>query len=1558
MNGKSMVKWILVALLAIWSSSFKLQAQLPLPPDPFYQLNAWYFLAPDWVSTAGDGPLSFTNVNNPPSFDGNALQVDSTNAAWMQYAIEDPYATNINFIYGAVEMWVLPDWNSGIGPGDWGRLIEVGAYSTNNPSSWWSLYLSPDGSRLNFSSETNGVFTNYLSVPIAWDTNDWNYICLTYSHVRSELYTNGVLAATGPGVFYTPSTAAFTNGFFVGSDMTGTEQSRASINDLATYNYAISVYEISNDYAVGLQWINGGGFHTDTGSSGPLPPGFSGGGTNGVEPHGETYTPDYGTNLWLEVTGITNTMVYLRLSNTVAAVEYQIWAISDLTQTNWVEEGFIDGSAVTNWTDTAISAFYPTSNLFLRACTVPDDGTGLSLAWELQYFGTNGVDPNADPAGDGWSNIQKYQNGMNPTNFYTPPAPQGVNVAYNTGTDEAVVSWQPSAGPVTGYVITDSDGNTINVSASTFSAIDDISSDTPDPFSGDIGTTISVQAKYGTNFSAKAGPFPVETAAILASIVPGPPGTAYLSVAGLPADTAAIRLTEIDSAIVAYYDTDPTVTNFDIPVGIFTNGLFQMANSAIVPDGYSRHLYPYAWRAQAVGPSGNGLSTVTPVDFDFTSSADGWTTCWLVPPFVDGRIQMKQNLIFQLRAALADGPFQYSEYNTNSVDWDHPYFFTSPTNYAFASYLYYNNEYANNFVVSLDAFQPFIENYFDRNFIFNGDYDDTGRIITGVDDRDTQFLSGGGYRSDFVDAVDFQVPYFDNLPMFAGGYQFAVSSATNFPAVLYTNDTRWLANSPLDGSTNDWARFGVSYNSADGSLSLAANVSNWFGLPFVSVEIATNGPLLTTLEAGYSTTASGYLYPETAQPQLGIVEYDYWPFGASPFHDFAQSSDFPGFGGMHVNHTNSVLLTAVGNAGFQLACFAKLAVTNGYPDAYGFLQQYFERAYQIDTNGFVTTNETGVLSPYGQFLATQPGPVALVTMPDVDTGERGTCTVYAVSLQLDKNHDGVMDTSMAGPDTTSQASPFVFWCNNNFDRWAFDSLSYTDDMDDVAPGTTDEQNLEPFVPDYDYRDVAGNRIIPCTRDLEDFARLWACGFTEQLLTNLPSGSQFSLSWGDVGSPNTNNPTIDVFQAADGLGGIGYLTNEDSADSQIDPSSHYYYGRLAPGSSIQMPAYQLGFGYTGGHFIWCGVTNGTGQLTLTITDGHSNVIVQTSAYIQIEDVKQLYERWTVGDLASIPPLATAGIAKGGVATNLDGFQFPHPQDTNTTYILHVHGYNMEAAEKDRFAETAFKRLYWQGYQGRFGEFRWPTTVQGLRNLFNAFNLSETNAWSSAAALYNLITNLDAEYSGNVYLTAHSHGNVVAGEALNRAGSQKIVKTYLAMQAAIAAHAYDSTTPDRYTPYYPDYYGQYWPNGGLPYFTNSAGARKYVNFLNTNDWALTFPWPHNQDLKPASGFLYGSDGSGTNFYMGDGDFHTLLVLPADRYTIFSYCDPAPSLALGAQTNVGGAFLVGSSYNQVELDLPPYSFGKLHLYHSGEFRSDNAQRWLFWDQALFQMGIKEEP
>jgi len=42
------------------------------------------------------------------------------------------------------------------------------------------------------------------------------------------------------------------------------------------------------------------------------------------------------------------------------------------------------------------------------------DTNGLPIPWELSYFGHTGVDPNADPDGDGMSNLQEYLAGTDP----------------------------------------------------------------------------------------------------------------------------------------------------------------------------------------------------------------------------------------------------------------------------------------------------------------------------------------------------------------------------------------------------------------------------------------------------------------------------------------------------------------------------------------------------------------------------------------------------------------------------------------------------------------------------------------------------------------------------------------------------------------------------------------------------------------------------------------------------------------------------------------------------------------------------------------------------------------------------------------------------------------------------------------------------------------------------------------------------------------------------------------------------------------------------------------
>jgi hypothetical protein len=1116
--------------------------------------------------------------------------------------------------------------------------------------------------------------------------------------------------------------------------------------------------------------------------------------------------------------------------------------------------------------------------------------------------------------------------------------------------------------------------------------VDNVSTNVPDPLWGNIlMVSYEVQAHYGTlGDSAWAGPVPLDQTTLVAAFVAGPQGSAYVAVPVIPVGTVALQVTRFDKyAWDQYYylgGTAPYITNFTIPVSSSTNGLYLIPPSWCVmqPDAYGYADF-YEWSVQTLNT--NGLPTATRALYQGYNFEIEDNRGWLVPPYFDGRAQLKQNLIFLLRAAPVDTPLVYLGANTNNFDI---YNFTNPPAYAYAGF-YQLDENANDpfqyeNVGSFDVYWPFENNCRYRNFVFNAtNLDSNGRITTGA---------GGNYGGNYIPGSGFNGGYGD----FVGGlyllyptsnqFQAPASSGATIPSLLATNDTRWLASYALDSGFSWLWKIGATNNS-EGVNGLFNNVSNWYGLPFLSVNIAYNaGSSFATnlLYAGNTTTAGGdggYFYPETAQPQFQTVEYDFWNANW-PYNDL-----LPGQAGFSLTNTSRLLITSVGITwfpvgyiygpyAFRVNGYAKLAVANSYySGVYGYLGQYFDQAHTM-TNGVATTNTTGILSPYGDFFATQPGPAALVTMPDPDTGQRGTCTVYCVSLALDKNHDGNMDLSWNGPDATSQGSPFRFWANNNYDRWATNSsplwwsllgISYTDDeQDDQKIAFSPAAPITP-TPDCNYSNQLANgysyRAIPCTRDLEDFARLWVCGITTNLLAALPAGSTITLSWGDVGNPNSADPTIDIFQAADLDGGIGYLTNETTATIQTNILQCPYVGRLGPGGSIQLNTIRFVNSWAGNHFIWCGVSNGTGGLNLTISDASGNVLVQSTAYIQIVDIKQMYERWTVGDIPTTPPATTPTLVSDDSPAGMLAFQYTWPTDTNTIYILHVHGYNLEPWQKDRFAETEFKRLYWQGYQGRFGLFRWPTTFTPYAR---AFDDSESNAWASAAGLLTLLTNLNAEYPGNVYLTAHSHGAVVAGEALRQAtqqGLRQIVNTYVVMQGAVDSHTYDPTTPTRAVSFStPDRYGQYYTNGAPCYFNGSAGAGTYVNFFNTNDFALaTNIWQRDQNMKPDSGYDYSA--TFDRWYRLGAVSSIQLFFPQNTYEIFSYCDQAHAYALGAQPNVGGSFISLGVTNQVSLPSvwPPDTSGgnySAHIWHSAEFRSDYPQRWLFWNEVLFQMGL----
>jgi len=214
------------------------------------------------------------------------------------------------------------------------------------------------------------------------------------------------------------------------------------------------------------------------------------------------------------------------------------------------------------------------------------------------------------------------------------------------------------------------------------------------------------------------------------------------------------------------------------------------------------------------------------------------------------------------------------------------------------------------------------------------------------------------------------------------------------------------------------------------------------------------------------------------------------------------------------------------------------------------------------------------------------------------------------------------------------------------------------------------------------------------------------------------------------------------------------------------------------------------------------------------------------------------------------------------------------------VVLVHGWNMTDGTQTRgpatdwkkaFAETAFKRLYRQGFRGEFAAFDWPTFAdseggpQGTttENANLSYNASEFQAFRSGQPLMKFLAKKQA--GGPVHLLAHSMGNVVAAEALRQwtvAGkAQPLVTSYTAMQGAISAGAYGDDTRDALDGAFgsptstTDYY-RYWPSGtaglGRPYMEGTGGASgKWINMFNPVDAATSgdrFGWVANNLQKP--------------------------------------------------------------------------------------------------------------
>src|SRR5258707_2923039 len=135
---------ILAASFALLHAAF---ADPPPPPtEPGIFLNAWHFNDTNFLSFWGDPPKTAAGLSLTASWEVNAVKILATNSLLQYREIEtNGVTTNIVCQNGTIYLWYLPNWNSGTGSGNYGRLVEIGSYTTNASIAWWSLYTDPKG---------------------------------------------------------------------------------------------------------------------------------------------------------------------------------------------------------------------------------------------------------------------------------------------------------------------------------------------------------------------------------------------------------------------------------------------------------------------------------------------------------------------------------------------------------------------------------------------------------------------------------------------------------------------------------------------------------------------------------------------------------------------------------------------------------------------------------------------------------------------------------------------------------------------------------------------------------------------------------------------------------------------------------------------------------------------------------------------------------------------------------------------------------------------------------------------------------------------------------------------------------------------------------------------------------------------------------------------------------------------------------------------------------------------------------------------------------------------
>jgi hypothetical protein len=438
-------------------------------------------------------------------------------------------------------------------------------------------------------------------------------------------------------------------------------------------------------------------------------------------------------------------------------------------------------------------------------------------------------------------------------------------------------------------------------------------------------------------------------------------------------------------------------------------------------------------------------------------------------------------------------------------------------------------------------------------------------------------------------------------------------------------------------------------------------------------------------------------------------------------------------------------------------------------------------------------NDLGAITARTRKIADDDG----VTLPQ--PGPWFPSLLIPAELAVDNNRDGTINlsgdvTTLPTSDLTSRAKPFRFWINDDVDAGGIATA------DIPAQGVSG--NVAGTATGADYRtwsDGSGNDVglVQGSRDLIDYFPVFLD--IKQLLTVLPPSTavKYKIKQAD-GALNLIYTNLTRATALDyqrkvltsGFGPALTQSAQIATKYRITPAGIDIFS----GSSGSSAFFDAVTNHDGGVILIDARATTAKPLTISIEKTDGTVIAEVSLNIKTGPVEQMFRHLNLHD-RNLPGLN--GSMPGGAAQPEalgDPTGFPDSPNSNSRWLIFVHGFNVSGQASRGWNAEMFKRTYWSHNKARFVGVSWFGNPDQVLDAVSDYHLAMRNAMATAPVLAQAINALDGVASTKT-MFAHSLGCGVISSAIADHGMD--IYRVCFVDAALARECFDGRDPNAFT-----------------------------------------------------------------------------------------------------------------------------------------------------------------